>query len=244
MAAERPRQGHVTVEEREAVEARLADLYARDELELDEYEARVEQIERARTREELVAVTADLPAAEAALVPVPSAQLEPRPNRALVRASEVPSAQRVVAVFSNVTRDRDWSVPRELKVVAVFGNSELDFREARLGEGVTEVRVSVVFGNATLLVPPGVRVEANGGAVFGNFAHTHGEGAEAAGCTIRVSGRAVFGNVEIEERLPGESGRAARRRWRAERKALKRGEPAALPAPPRAGLPPAGGPER
>ncbi len=229
----------VTVEEREAVEARLADLYARDELELEDYEARVEQIERARTHEELAALTADLPA-ETALVPVAAAPVAPvAPSRALVRAAEVPPAQRVVAVFSNVTRDRDWSVPRELKVVSVFGNSELDFREARLGEGVTEVRVSVVFGNATLLVPPGVRVEANGGAVFGNFEHAHGEPAEATGCTIRVSGRAIFGNVEIEERLPGESARQARRRWKAERKALERAEPAALPAPARAELPPA-----
>lgn len=236
---DRPAARRLTPEQRETVEQQLADLYARDQLELADYEERVERIERAETHEELAAATSDLalPAA-GALVPASSAMEPVAPTRALVRASEVPPAQRLVAVFGNVTRDRDWSVPRELKVVAVFGNSELDFREARLGEGVTEVKASVFFGNLTLLVPPGVRIEASGGAVFGNFEHLRGESSAESGCTIRVSGRAVFGNVEIDERLPGESRRQAKKRRRAERRQLAA---AAVPrlegGPPRGELP-------
>jgi hypothetical protein len=42
-----------------------------------------------------------------------------------------------------------------LKVLALFGGVLLDFREARLLPGVTEVHVVAVMGGAQLIVPPG-----------------------------------------------------------------------------------------
>ena len=67
----------VTAEEREAVEQQLADLFARDQLELAEYEERVERIVRAETHEELAALTSDLAPPGGALVPTSPTAVEP-----------------------------------------------------------------------------------------------------------------------------------------------------------------------
>jgi hypothetical protein len=42
---------------------------------------------------------------------------------------------------------------------------------------------------------------------------------------VKVSGLAIMGGVELSVRLPGESAGDARRRLRAEKKRLKRGNP-------------------
>lgn len=216
MSGDLPVRVGVSEADRQRVTEVLAHHFSEDRLELEEYERRLELVERAESAEALSVLVADLAPASRQDALVASG-----PVVALARLEEVPPEASVVAVFSNVTRTREWTPPRALKVVSVFGNTELDFRQARLAPGVTSVRVKAVFGNVHLVVPPGVWVELHGTGVFGNFEDSRGgSGDEASPCTLRVTGTAVFGNAEVEERLPGESGFQAWKRRRRERKAL------------------------
>jgi hypothetical protein len=76
-----------------------------------------------------------------------------------------------VAVFGDSARSGSWLPPDRLYAVAGFGNVKLDFRDADLPEGPTEIRAFAVFGNVELLVPRSLDVELNGVSVFGSIKH-------------------------------------------------------------------------
>lgn len=198
---------------REAVIKQLSDSFANDLIDVDAFEARLANAHAATSIVELDKLIADL-------APVAT----PAPSTAMVVAAPeaVEAKQRVLAIFSTVERRGGWRAPRRIDTVSVFGNAELDFREAALGAGVTEVHVRAVFGNVEIIVPPELAVECEGAAVFGAFTGSAGRVAEDPGRPVlRVRGAAVFGNVEVVTRLVGESERDARRRRRQTRRLLR-----------------------
>lgn len=211
-------------QERELVIELLAGHYAEDRLELEEYEERVEQAEAAVSEQELRALVVDLePQEEAAggdLMPAPAEERalarrgDVPTSTALVPASQVPERKSMVAIFSGPSRKGAWTAPRRLNVVALLGGADIDFREARLCHGVTEVNCKALLGGVHIIVPPELRVEVEGTGVLGAFEdRTHpGLYDELDTCSLRITGLALLGGVEIEQRLPGESKRVAKKR--------------------------------
>lgn len=199
---------------REQVIQRLTDAFALDLLDLDAFEERLATAHQATSLAALDGLAADLVPPTSSSTALARIEID----AALAHAP----AKKVVAVFSHAERRGGWSVPPELRTVTVFGNCELDFREARFGPGVTELRVRAVFGNVEIVVPPQLAVECEGNAVFGHFAHSAEAAADPDRPVLRIVGTAVFGNVEVHTWLPGESGRDARRRKRRQRKAERR----------------------
>lgn len=191
----------------------LCDHFARDVLSLEEFERRVELAHRVDTAAELQALVSDLPASPPVPVqpePVPA----PRPLPTEIRPS-----QTLVAVMGGVERKGSWVPARRTRVFACMGGAMLDFREARLGPGITEVAIACLMGGVEILVPPGVIVEADGMAVMGGFSHkTPTFGTDPNTPVLRITGIALMGGVDISTRLPGESAKDARRRERDERK--------------------------
>jgi len=104
-----------------------------------------------------------------------------------------------------------------------MGGVELDFREAIFPPGVTEVRVLAFWGGVEIVVPPGVRVEVDALGLMGGVDHreTVEPSAREGIPVLRVTGLAVMAGIEINVRYRGESGRDARKRLRAERRARR-----------------------
>jgi hypothetical protein len=99
-----------------------------------------------------------------------------------------------------------------------MGGTELDFREAILGPGVTEIKVTALMGDVKIIVPPGMPVEIEGTGVMGRF-HDYrdpSQRAESALPVLKLSGVAVMSGVKLQVRLPGETPREAARRMRQE----------------------------
>ena len=195
---------------RERAIARLSEAFARDDLELDEFERRLGIAHRSDVVAELAALTADLGEGAPAQALVPAAPAAP----VLSSSSRVREQQSLVAVLGGAVRKGHWTPPRRLRVVAVLGGAELDFREAALAPGVTEVYITAVMGGVNIIVPPHLSVEMEGVAVMGGFEHS-----ERAPVTpdperpvLHVRGFALWGGVQIETRLLGETERDAHRR--------------------------------
>jgi hypothetical protein len=174
---------------RERVIEALSEHFARDHLSLDELETRMARVYSATTAAEVDALVADLPAlAVGAPVQVTPDAYAPTPK---IR-------ERLIAVMSGIVRRGLWRVPRRLRVVAVMGGVDLDFRQAELPPGVTEIRVFVFMGGLQVLVPPGVRLETDGVAIMGGFEdRVHDAGiARPDAPTVRVTGIAIMGGVD------------------------------------------------
>ena len=159
--------------------------------------------------------------------PAPSAALVPVVAALVV---QVRSEESTFCIMGSVERKGQWTPPRLLRVLDIMGSTVLDFREASLASGLTEVVVTTIMGSVDIIVPPSLAVEMHGSAIMGSFEFT-----QRAPVTpdlerpiLRVHGVSVMGAVTIKTRLPGESGLDAFLRRRRERKALREGAKAAL----------------
>jgi hypothetical protein len=170
---------------------RLSAAFAEGALDTDEFERRVTVVQRSGSLQEIEGLLADLP-----LTAIPQ-------QTALVPAAQAPAGARTLAVFGSTTRGGAWAVPRQLAVRAVFGNVELDFRNAVLPAGPIDLEVNAVFGNIEITVPPHLAVASDGAAILGSFDHVdraaHDLPPDAP--VLRIRGKSVFGNVEISMKL-------------------------------------------
>ena len=122
------------------------------------------------------------------------------PVRSFVVPPElVPERAGVVAFVGSHSRQGDWLLPRQFRVVAAMGSAEIDLTRARVGPGTSVIEVRAVLGSVEITAPPDVRVECEGSGVFGNFSVNNKAQASVPpdAPVIRVTGTAFLGNVEI-----------------------------------------------
>ena len=134
------------VDRDQAVEA-LAAASAEGRLTLEEYSQRSEAALVARTRGELISLTADLPGR-------PQTDAEPVPVE-------------ITAVLGNESRKGPWVVPPHLVVRSVLGDCHLEMHQAIIRQHVTTTDATVRFGTMTIFVPDGIDVRLTGRAVLG-----------------------------------------------------------------------------
>jgi Cell wall-active antibiotics response 4TMS YvqF/Domain of unknown function (DUF1707) len=216
---------------RTQVVALLSHAFARDDLDLDELDRRMEQAHRALTLAELDALVADVGGGEptAALARRETKDVVVRSLTAPTSAMQVggmvdrPDRQTLWAVMGGVQRAGRWMVPRHTTLHCLMGGISLDFREADLAPGVTELTIMCLMGGVEVIVPPNLHVEVAGSAILGGFDQEH-PGADALTAepvaTLRITGVAFAGGVGVETRRIGESSRQARKRIKTERKLL------------------------
>ena len=214
----------------------LCDSFARDGIEIDDLEKRLELVHEAETEAELGLIVADLPTSPVA-APVPekregavsmttpdpsssSPDLAPRPT---LPEDRIPAHSVIVGIMGGGSRRGTWIPARRNWAVGLMGGCELDFRDAQLGPGVTEVRVLALMGGIEIIAPPDVQVESSGIGIMGGFdisshyrAPIHPDAP-----IIRITGLAIMGAASVKVRYPGETARDARHRLKAEQKARK-----------------------
>jgi DUF1707 SHOCT-like domain/Cell wall-active antibiotics response LiaF, C-terminal len=167
--------------EREAAVERLRSASVEGRLNLEELTNRTEAAYSAQTRGELARVTADLP--------------EPSGTR-----SQLPLARsrRIVSVFANVTRSGWWRAEGTVSPVSVFGDVELDLRQAVVPSGEVEIKAVAPFGDIEVIVPDGISVELTGLSVFGRKKVDVRRSASIESApVVRVRAVTVFGSVLV-----------------------------------------------
>lgn len=209
---------------RQSIIVQLTEHFAADNLSVDALEERLDGAHRAATLEELRALVSDLPVVHAGARPV----AVPRTYVSPSTGTHVAEKQFIVGVMGGAERKGVWTPARETIVVALMGGVELDFREARMPPGVTEVNIFAVMGGAEIIVPPGVQVDLSGFALMGGFGQTGyaPPPTDPDAPVLRIGGFAFMGGVEVNVRYPGERPREARQREkqeRAEQRRLTRG---------------------
>jgi hypothetical protein len=213
---------------REAVIARISDAYANDLIDVDELDRRLDLAHAAKTIAELDLLVADLAPPTTALVPAGNHAIDD-PQR--------PASKRLRVIMGSVERRSRWTVPRTMNVSVLWGNVELDFRDASIGSGVTTIDVRVVMGNLELILPPWLAIDVDASSFAGSVEERHRmpSDVDETRPMLRIIGTVWFGNLEIVTRLPGETEHDARKRERRERKQrrqeLRAGSPRALPPP-------------
>jgi hypothetical protein len=208
---------------------RLAD----DALELEEFERRLDQVNGATTVREVADVLGEVAAQRArgrppslgfsgslarALPELPSLEpLEmPKGLRRLGRRNSV-----VLAFQDGAGKVGPWTPSRHVWVVNMLGAAVMDFREARLPPGITELTVFCIMGDVEVIVPFDLQVEFGGLGLIGGFDCEATVGVSNPDAPVlRINGVSCLGGVSVAVRDRGGEETSApdiRRRRRAER---------------------------
>lgn len=207
----------------QAIDA-LCEHFANDVLSVEEFEKRVDLAHRAESSDELRKLLQDLPTGD---LPIRREEVSPtHPPRAeaTIPSSRVKERGLMVAALGGVERTGRWIPARTSYAIAVMGGLSLDFREALLPPGETEVWIFTLMGGAEVIVPPGLTVESDGIAIMGGFEHREDSSItdDPNAPILRLKGFALMGGVEVSIRYPGESPRDAKRRLKEIRRGQRR----------------------
>ena len=120
--------------------------------------------------------------------------------------------EKIVNIFGENTRVGRWRLHGPLKILNVFGSTELDLREALTDAETVEITGTCVFGELKVIVPEGVEVELGGSAVFASRNMRLAPVPRLPGTPIvRVQVHAVFSEVQVRSRGP--NSKSALARW-------------------------------
>jgi hypothetical protein len=133
--------------DRDASTELLSSAVAEGRLTLEEFSDRVGLAQTARTRDDLVRLTLDLPVA--------------RPDAPAAVASA-----RYHAVVSKLVRRGPWELEQRSSVRCLFGTVVLDLTQVRLSGPETQLDIYNLFGTVTVIVPEEVQVGVTGGGAF------------------------------------------------------------------------------
>ncbi len=108
-------------------------------------------------------------------------------------------------IMGAIHRGGAWRVPNRLRVFAVMGGIDLDFRDAEFAPGLTTVHITCVMGGVAVAVPPALAVSCEGSGVLGlsEAFEQKGDPANPDAPRLRITGTAIMGGVEIAVRSPG-----------------------------------------
>ncbi len=196
-------------EAREQVIAKLAECFARDEIGLDAFEARVNDAYAATASAQFDALVKDLGGAPQASSVTALARLTAPTELVDLRGEQaallpIPARRVVSAVLGSIERRGALRVEHGTKFRAVLGNLELDLREATLPPGVTEIHVSAVLGNVEITVPSDLNVAVDGSGILGNFESSVRPLRQGGSprSTLVIVGRATLGSINVHSRPP------------------------------------------
>jgi hypothetical protein len=200
---------------RQRVIVQLTQHFAVDNLSIEALEERLDRAHAAGTLDELRLLVSDLPVLHEGA----AATAAPRTYVSPATGSHVADKQLIVGIMGGAERKGVWTPARQTYVVALMGGAEIDFREARMPPGVTEIFVFAVMGGAEIIVPPGVHVDMNGIALMGGFSQSGyaPPPTDPNAPVLRIGGFALMGGVEVQIRYPGERPKDARQREKLER---------------------------
>ncbi len=179
---------------RERVIEKLTLNYAHNNLDDEEFETRLSRATNTESESELISLVQDLPeVAEPAPAARKRSGTEVPVNRGPVREEGT-----LVALLGGTSRKGVWQPPRHLRIFAMMGGVDLDFTQAEMPPGTTEVTVFTIMGGIDIIVPPGLNVDVSGVPLMGGFDDRSSGMVDPDAPTLRVRGVAIMGGVDVK----------------------------------------------
>jgi hypothetical protein len=110
---------------------------------------------------------------------------------------EADDVEHMINVFSGTNRSGVWDVPREIKLINVFGGADLDFSNARFTAKTTRITMFCLFGGAHFGVREGLRTVSKVVAIFGGVDNRAPSTTNPDAPTLIVEGLVLFGGADI-----------------------------------------------
>jgi hypothetical protein len=103
----------------------------------------------------------------------------------------------LTGTFGSTKRSGPWRVPAHVVLRRRMGSAELDFTAATFDAEHTHLEVDMIGGSIEMRVPAGLHVESNLNTVLASYQDHRKNTPEPSGRSLTISGRAVWGSVEV-----------------------------------------------
>lgn len=97
---------------------------------------------------------------------------------------------------------RPWRPGKKVWSIAIFGGSELDFRQAELEESVTQVVALSLCGGTKIIVPRDIPVTLSGVSMLGGREMKHSQAKEpspASAKALHINAISIIGGLTVSE---------------------------------------------
>jgi hypothetical protein len=183
---------------REIVIDQLKLNFAHDNLNEDDLESRLEKANAGSSKQALLSLVEDLPRLEDSA----SREIAPTAGGVVLNSGVVRETDNMVSVLGGTTRKGVWKPARSTRILNILGGADLDFTEAVMPPGVTEIDMFCVLGGADIKVPPGVRVETDLVPILGGVDNKVDTPDDPNCPTIRIRGFLLLGGLDIKTKRP------------------------------------------
>jgi uncharacterized protein DUF1707 len=179
---------------REETIDRLIVNYGHGKLSLEAFERRLDQALDAQTHDALLALTSDLElAADKAYADAKREELAPR----VTPAHDGKDVEHMIHIFGGSNRSGAWSVPREIRMLNLFGGGELDFSAAQFAGGTARVKMLCLFGGANFYVSEDMNTVSKAICIFGGIDNEAPSHYRPGAPTLVIEGLCLFGGASI-----------------------------------------------
>ena len=168
--------------------------YSHGELSFEAFQRRLDQALDAETHNALLSLTADLD------LVVDSTFMEHKRRELsfMTTSNGAVNEQKIVSIFGSSKRQNTWDVPKEIRVFNLFGDTTLDFDEAKFTSMTTRIIVSCVFGGVKIFVPEGIRVVSNISCIMGGVKDKSPSSNNVNEPIIILDGFVLFGDIKLK----------------------------------------------
>ena len=177
----------------------LQESFAAGELDLEDFESRLQRVEDAARQGDLAF------ALEGLRMPVVRGDVSGNGKglsrvRGMFAADLVPveDVRRLRSYFSQVSLGGVFVLAPILRVLNLGGRVDLDLREARIPPHL-RVEIRSFWGQTRILVPPGVRVTCHCQGRWARLPTSPAETGNPDGPRVEIRGRAIGGSIEITQ---------------------------------------------
>jgi hypothetical protein len=199
--------------DREQVAEHLRNAAGDGRLTVEELDERLDAAFAARTRADLDALVADLPAREDLAVTSTARPLPVVPGEG--------GTKWLISIMSGHDRRGHWRVGPKVINFNFWGGSEIDFNDAELTAPRTEVRVITIMGGASVWVPDGLDVQVSEFSLMsGNDVRLGSDRPAPGGPVVHLRLFSLMGGTDVKRGR--KLTRAQRRALKAERRERKR----------------------
>ena len=168
--------------------------YSHGVISSEAFERRLDQAMASQNHQEIFNLVADL---EKTIDSEFNSQKE-RQFNVNYAASDNNETDIIVNIFGGSGRSGLWTVPREIKIITIFGGADIDFTDAIFTTPNVTIKILCLFGGDDIYVPENINVVSKAFCIFGGIDNKAPSIASRQAPTLTIEGLVMFGGLDIK----------------------------------------------
>ncbi|WP_293750279.1 LiaF domain-containing protein [uncultured Paraglaciecola sp.] len=113
-------------------------------------------------------------------------------------ASDNDETDTIVNILGGSGRSGQWTVPREIRIVTIFGGADIDFTDAIFTTPNVTIKILCLFGGDNIYVPENINVVSKAFCILGGIDNKAPSIASRQAPTLTIEGLVLFGGLDIK----------------------------------------------